>query len=101
MREYAQPFYSSAAWDACRTAYKKQVGGLCEVCRAKGLIVPGEIVHHVIHITPKNINDPNVTLNPDNLQLVCRDCHAEIHKRKKRWKVDEMGHVQCPTLQEK
>ena len=99
MREYAQWLYSSAAWDACRTAYRKQVGGLCEVCAAKGLIVPGEIVHHKIHINQKNIHDPNVTLNPENLQLVCRDCHAEIHKRKKRYKVDKMGHVQIPILQ--
>lgn len=98
MKDFAKAFYTGSAWEYCRESYKKQAGGLCEVCRAKGLIVPGEIVHHVIHITPKNINDPNVTMNPENLQLVCRECHAEIHKRKKRYKVDEMGRVYAPTV---
>ena len=96
MRDFARAFYTSREWEACRESYRRQVGGLCEVCMAKGLIVPGEIVHHVIHISPKNINDPNVTLNPANLQLVCRDCHAEIHKRKKRYKVGDDGRVYAP-----
>ena len=99
MKDYAKAFYLSPAWEACRSAYRKQVGGLCEVCSAKGLIVPGEIVHHVIHLTPNNINDPNVTLNPANLQLVCRDCHADAHKKKKRYKVCEDGRVYAPTVE--
>lgn len=94
MKDYAKQFYLSSAWVACRTAYKKQAGGLCEVCAKKGLIVPGEIVHHKIHITPNNIHDPNITLSFQNLELVCRSCHAEIHgKKKKRYKVDEYGTV--------
>lgn len=60
----------------------------------KGLYRAGVIVHHKIHITPENINDPSVVLNWDNLQLVCRDCHAEIHGRlNKRYKLDELGRV--------
>lgn len=95
-REYAQHLYSSQAWANCRNAYRSKVGGLCEVCASKGLIVPGEIVHHKIHLTPANVDDPKIALNFDNLQLVCRDCHAEIHKRKKRYKVDEYGRVYVP-----
>lgn len=72
----------------------RSVGGLCERCLKKGLIVPGEIVHHKIHITPDNVNDPAVTLNPDNLELLCRDCHAEEHTdRRKRYKLDDLGRV--------
>lgn len=52
---------------------------MCEICSRNGLIVPGEIVHHVIHLNESNINDPDITLNINNLQLVCRDCHAKIH----------------------
>lgn len=44
-----------------------------------GLYTPGEIVHHVIELTPENINDENITLNYSNLELVCRNCHKEIH----------------------
>lgn len=61
---------------------------------AKGLYTPGEIVHHVINLTPENINDPNVALNFDNLRLVCRRCHAEEHKhRERRYVIDELGNV--------
>lgn len=42
-------------------------------------MVPGEIVHHKVHLTPKNIGDPSVSLSFDNLELVCRDCHAAEH----------------------
>lgn len=97
MKDFARQFYTSTAWKDCRTAYKKRAGGLCEVCAAKGLIVPGDIVHHIVHITPMNINDPTITLNPANLQLVCRDCHAEIHrKNQKRYKVGDDGRVYIP-----
>ena len=93
MKEFAKAFYSGDAWKHCREAYRKSKGGLCESCKRKGLIVAGEIVHHKIHLTPENINDPNVTLNWDNLELVCRDCHAEIHGDKRRYKIDAVGRV--------
>ena len=66
------------------------------MCLAKGIYKPGEIVHHKIHLTPNNVNNPAVTLNWDNLQLVCRDCHAEIHEKNggnRRYAVDAWGRV--------
>jgi len=94
MQTYAEAFYSSKAWQETRKAYKKSVGGLCEVCYQKGIIKAGELVHHKVHISPENINDPNVTLNWDNLQCVCRECHGEIHSgRPIRYKIDELGRV--------
>ena len=94
MREYAKGFYSSNAWKECRKAYRKSVGGLCERCYAKGIVKAGEIVHHKIYLTPDNLNDPSISLNWDNLELVCRDCHAQEHDGlKKRYKVDELGRV--------
>ena len=105
MKEYATAFYTSAAWEKCRKAYAKSVGGLCEVCLSKGKYTPGKIVHHKIHITPENINDPNITLNWDNLCLVCVQCHNKIHeydinpnKKRKRYEVDEFGRVTTPPI---
>lgn len=87
-------FYNSKAWKDTREAYKRSVGGLCERCLKQGLYVPGEIVHHKIHLTSDNVNDPSVTLNYDNLELVCRDCHGQIHRGPRRWRVDpETGRV--------
>lgn len=80
-------------WKDCRKAYIKSVGGLCERCYSKGIIKHGDTVHHKTPLTPENINDPSVTLNPENLELLCRSCHAEIHKPEKRYKVDEWGKI--------
>lgn len=99
MRDFAKDFYNSKAWKSARDAYKHKIGGLCEECWSKGIIKAGEIVHHKIPLSPENINDPRISLSEDNLELVCRDCHAEIHgdlydkRRKRRYKLDELGRV--------
>ena len=94
MRDFARTFYSSKAWKQTRAAYAKSKGNLCERCLKKGLIVPGVIVHHKVYLTPENINDPAVSLNWNNLELVCADCHAEEHNRlQRRYTVDEYGRV--------
>lgn len=94
MKEYAKAFYKSRAWKRTQEAYKRSRGGLCERCESRGLIVPGVIVHHKTYITPERINDTSITLNWDNLELLCRDCHAQEHTgREVRYKVDEFGRV--------
>lgn len=94
MRDFAKSFYLSKTWYNTARAYKQSVGCLCERCRKKGLIVPGEIVHHKIHLTPENINNLDVSLNWDNLELLCRDCHANEHRKyEKRYTIDEWGRV--------
>lgn len=94
MHDFAADFYFGIAWKECRRAYAKSVGGLCEVCMARGIYKAGEIVHHKTHLNAVNIHDPQVALNWDNLQLVCRDCHAEIHRKvEKRYEVDDFGRI--------
>ena len=101
MREFAEKFYKSVAWQKCRAAYAKSVGGLCERCLRKGLYVPGEVVHHKIHLTPENIGRPEITLDWNNLELLCRNCHGDEHQRlKRRYKVDAFGRV-APLPQNK
>lgn len=74
MQPWAYKFYSSTAWKKCREAYRQTVHGLCEKCGEAG-----EIVHHKKPLNRKNINDPNITLNFDNLRLECRSCHGFSH----------------------
>ncbi|MBO7624943.1 MAG: HNH endonuclease [Bacteroidales bacterium] len=94
MKDYARAFYSSQAWKTTRAAYAKSKGHLCERCLAKGIYRPGEIVHHKVHLSPENLQDLSISLSWDNLQLVCRECHAELHDRKKsRYKFDNCGRV--------
>lgn len=92
-KDFAKAFYRSKAWQRCRDEYAKSVGHLCERCLAQGTYKPGEIVHHKVEITPDTIGKPAVTLAWENLELVCRDCHAKLHGSTKRYKVDEMGRV--------
>lgn len=93
MQEWAEAFYKSGAWVNCRRAYAKQHGYLCERCLDRGIFTTGEIVHHKIHLTQNNINNPEITLNPENLMLVCRECHGALHRGERRFTVDELGRV--------
>lgn len=94
MKPYAEKFYSSKAWKNTRAAYAKSKRNLCELCLDKGLYKPCEIVHHKVELTPQNIDNPDVTLNWNNLQCLCREHHAAIHdRRKRRYKIDDFGRV--------
>lgn len=95
MKEYAKAFYKSKQWQQCRESYAKSKGWLCERCLKKGLYNPGVIVHHKTYIDPENITDPMILLNFDNLELLCRACHGDEHKKlQRRFTVDELGRVQ-------
>lgn len=91
-RDELKTFYGTRAWAKTRAVYKKSVGGLCERCLKAGVIKPGEMVHHKIRLNPENLKDPTVALCFDNLELLCRDCHAAEHS-KKRYVVDADGYV--------
>ena len=95
-REFAKSFYKTPQWKKTRDLYAKSVGNICEICWANGQIKAGEIVHHKIHLDETNINNPGVTLAWSNLQLVCRDCHAMLHKKEedsRRYRVEPDGTV--------
>lgn len=80
-KPFAKKFYSSKAWQACRNEYARRKHYLCENCLRRGIYKPGVIVHHLIELDPVNINNPEIALNFDNLELLCRDCHAEVHEQ--------------------
>lgn len=96
MKQFAETFYKSKAWQSCRNTYIKSVGGLCEECLKHGRYKAAVEVHHKTHITPYNVNDPSITLNWDNLIALCRECHRRQHTTPKRYKVDELGRVILP-----
>ena len=87
-QDFSRAFYNSAAWKACRESYKRSKGGLCEDCLKQGRITAGAEVHHIKALTPDNIGNPNITLNWDNLCLLCKDCHAKRHTVR-RYRIDK------------
>ena len=90
-RDFSRAFYKSAAWRVCRDSYWRKAGGLCEDCLKQGRITTGEEVHHIQELTPDNIGNPAITLNPANLVLLCHACHMARHKSNKpqRYSVDQ------------
>ena len=74
-KEYADKFYHRKAWKDCKRSFISDRvavdGGMCQVCHEK----LGYIVHHRTHITADNISDPDITLNHNNWEYVCKDCH--------------------------
>ena len=77
-REFAKAFYKSKEWQECREYILMRDRYLCVKCES-----PAEEVHHKIHLTPANIGDVSITLNPDNLICLCRSCHFDVHKADK------------------
>lgn len=69
-KHFAKRFYDSKEWKKCRESYISKVHGVCEHCGE-----PGYILDHIEELTPENINDPNITLNHENLQYLCLSCH--------------------------
>lgn len=83
MAKYAilQSFYASEKWQKFRKVIISERGLKCEHC-GEILTRPGELtLHHIIELTPENVHDVNISLNPENIQVVCHDCHNKIHNR--------------------
>ena len=82
-------FYKSLAWQIARTVKIEATQGKCERCGGIG-----EEVHHQIRLTVDNVNDTNISLNQDNLELLCKKCHNAEHKRfSKEREFDEEGNL--------
>ena len=76
-RERYQDFYNGKEWKELRSWKFAEANGLCEDCRENGKIVAGKEVHHLVEIS----KDWSKRLDPDNLVLLCRECHNKIHNR--------------------
>ena len=76
-KDYARPFYDSkgVAQDA-RGLFAKPALYLRTLRWGAA-----SVVHHIRYIKPWNVNDPDITLNWDNLKAVCEKCHAEEHSQ--------------------
>ena len=73
-------FYCRKDYLDLAQACKAKSGGLCAHC--------GEVFdiaelrpHHIIELTLDNIDDVRITLNPDNIEVICHDCHNKAHAR--------------------
>lgn len=84
-------FYRSDQWKIARAIKIAGVGGRCEKCGAVGTEV-----HHIIHLTPENVTEPEISLNQENLMLLCNECHNKEHGRfegRKEVFFDDLGNL--------
>lgn len=83
-------FYTSKEWQDFRQviiATRMQADGFVyDEITGKPIVKAYDIIlHHKIELTLENVNDANITLNPDNIQIVSFRTHNEIHNRYGRW----------------
>lgn len=81
-----QTFYRSPEWEALRKSLilerMDEYGDVvCEHCHKAIVKMYDCIGHHKTPLTEANVNDYDISLNPDNVALVHHKCHNEIHKR--------------------
>ncbi|MCM1052460.1 MAG: hypothetical protein NC483_00560 [Ruminococcus sp.] len=85
-----QEFYQTKAWKQVRKNIWLKQSCLCARCHrpvyvngisdyvSKDKRLKG-IVHHKEYLTDVNFNDINISLNENNLEGVCIDCHNVEH----------------------
>lgn len=77
-------FYKSRTWQNFRERVifnRTREDGLvyCELCGKP--IINKIVCHHIEELTEWNVNDPNISLNEDNISLLHIDCHNKLHDR--------------------
>ena len=51
-------------------------------------------VHHKTKLTQQNVGVPDISMNLDNLESICRDCHnKETHRKLFPYKFDGDGNL--------
>lgn len=83
-------FYTDDIWREFRNVLMLQRANengdvICEYC-GKPIDAKYDCIgHHITPLTLENVNDANISLNPDNVQLVHFNCHNKIHSRYGTW----------------
>lgn len=72
-RTWQIKFYNSKPWITLRNRIRSIKRMRCDMCGR--LIHSKSIVDHIIEIDETNYQDESITLNEDNLQLLCLECH--------------------------
>lgn len=83
MAKYAilNTFYASDLWRNFRMALILERGPRCQCCGRTVAKTIELIGHHKIELTPENVHDHSISLDPDLVELICADCHNMEHRR--------------------
>jgi hypothetical protein len=83
MAKYAvlQTFYASSRWRKLRDVIIAERDPMCAKC---GKVIADPLdceLDHIHDLTPENVTDTTISLNPDNIQILCHSCHDQKHNR--------------------
>ena len=81
-----ESFYKSKEWEGLRARLMQERVNendelICEYCGRPITKRYDCIGHHNIELTDENVNDYEISLNPDNIKLIHFRCHNRIHQR--------------------
>ena len=81
-----EQFYKSKQWEAFRKviiADRSDADGFVHCCECgKPIINKYDLIfHHKQELSEANVNDLNISLNPDNVECICFRCHNKVHER--------------------
>jgi len=74
-------FYASEKWINFRQLIISERGLRCEYCGEYVTRTHELTLHHKEELTPENVSDVSISLNPENVMLVHHECHNKIHNR--------------------
>jgi len=77
-RELRKSAYNTTVWRKLRLAYMKE-HPLCEECLKSGKVTAADSIHHIKSPFKGNEVNWNLFLDPENLEAICRECHARVH----------------------
>lgn len=76
-------FLNSRRWAQVKRIVWQRSGGLCEACKAHGIVTPGADCHHIVPVeTATNVREmERLAYDPANCQLLCVPCHCAKHRQ--------------------
>ena len=76
-RKFSKKFYNSKCWKKIRQSYIASKFGICERCGKTN----AKQVHHKEYLTEDNLDNPTISIDFDNLELLCDTCHQHEHHK--------------------
>ena len=76
----SKQFYATKAWRKLSYVMRMSSGSVCDMCN-NTFELSQLRAHHKAELNEFNINDVSISLNPDNIQVLCHSCHDRQHNR--------------------
>lgn len=77
-----QKLFNSKRWQEVKAIVWRRAEGLCELCKAEGIIHAGVDCHHIVPVerakTPEEME--RLCYDANNCQLLCVSCHIKVHQ---------------------